>query len=383
MQAPRKTSLLHIVTLAAFCFLLLSTAISAEDVKKEYKKVQEQIKNQKANIKRAKRIEGVTLDEIDRTNKQLAAVENKLRSYGDRIDKTRKEIVKVKAEISELEEDIGRRKEWMKRKLRAMYKYGRASDTVLVLLAADNLSQFLRRWKYLEVLTSYELEAVEEFKRDLAALAEKQEGLSRLHAQLKTDEEKVLETRKILSMKKKQKAIILASIKKEKAAYERMLRELKKTSNDLLKIIKESEKARYLGKGFRNLKGSFPWPVNGTVAVPYGAQEDPRFKTPIFRNGIYIASNEGAMAKAIHAGKVVFAEWFKGYGQLVIVNHGEGYHSLYANLSEIFLRTGDIIDGDTAIGRVGDSSTFNRPALYFEIRYKGKPLNPVQWLKRR
>lgn len=369
--------------MAALSLLCPALARSAGDVKKEYKKVQEEIKTQKENISRAKRVEGDTLDEIDRTNKQLSVVEKKLRGYRSRIERTKEDIVKVKAEISELQADIDSRKDWMKRKLRAMYKYGRASDTLLVILAADNFSQFLRRWKYLEVLTSYEREEVEEFRKALAALAEKQESLDGLYAQLKSDEDKALEARKILSMKKRQKAVILASVRKERGAYEKMLKDLKKTSNDLLKIIKESERERYLQKGFRNLKGSLQWPVQGTVAVPYGSQEDPRFKTPIFRNGIYIASAEGATARAVYSGKVVFAEWFKGYGQLVIVNHGEGYHSLYANLSEIFLKTGDIIESSSEIGRVGDTSMFDKPALYFEIRYNGKPLNPVQWLKKR
>jgi septal ring factor EnvC (AmiA/AmiB activator) len=369
--------------LAALSLLFPPRAQSAEDVKKEYKRVQDEIKAQKEKISNAKRMEGTTLDEIDRTNRQLAVVEKKLRSYGERIEAAKRDIVRVKAEVAALQADIDSRKDWMKRKLRAMYKYGRASDTVLVILAADNFSEFLRRWKYLEVLTSYEREAVEEFRKALAALAEKQASLDGLYAQLKKDEEKALEARGILSMKKKQKAAILASVQKERDAYERMLRDLKKTSSDLLEIIKESERAKFLQKGFRNLKGAFQWPVEGTVAVPYGSQEDPRFKTPIFRNGIYIASPEGATARAIYSGKVVFAEWFKGYGQLVIVNHGEGYHSLYANLSEIFLRTGDIIESNREIGRVGDSSMFNKPALYFEIRYNGKPLNPVQWLKKR
>jgi septal ring factor EnvC (AmiA/AmiB activator) len=345
--------------------------------------VQEEIKTQKENISRAKQVEGATLDEIDRTNRQLAVVEKKLRSYRDRIESTKRDIIKVKAEVSALQADIDSRKDWMKRKLRAMYKYGRASDTLLVILAADNFSQFLRRWKYLEVLTSYEREEVEEFRKALAALAEKQESLDGLYARLRSDEDKAIQTRNILSMKKKQKAVILASVRKEKGAYERMLSDLKKTSKDLLEIIKESERAKFLQKGFRNLKGSLQWPVQGTVAVPYGSQEDPRFKTPIFRNGIYIASPDGATARAVYSGKVVFADWFKGYGQLVIVNHGEGYHSLYANLSEIFLKTGDIIESDREIGRVGDSSMFDKPALYFEIRYNGKPLNPVQWLKKR
>ena len=80
---------------------------------------------------------------------------------------------------------------------------------------------------------------------------------------------------------------------------------------------------------------------------------------------------------------MVFADWFKGYGNLLIINHGEGYHTLYANLSEIFFKVGDIIKVHDTVGKVGESGILNAPSLYFEIRYKGKPLDPVQWLKKR
>jgi len=80
---------------------------------------------------------------------------------------------------------------------------------------------------------------------------------------------------------------------------------------------------------------------------------------------------------------VIFAEWFKGFGQLIIINHGSGYHTLYGNLAEIFSKVGDIIRENQVIGKVGTSGVISGPGMYFEIRYKGKPLDPAQWLKKR
>jgi ABC-type Fe3+/spermidine/putrescine transport system ATPase subunit len=177
------------------------------------------------------------------------------------------------------------------------------------------------------------------------------------------------------------------SVKREETSYSRMLKELKNASQKILDIIRESEKAEkeepFATKNFSGLKGKLPWPVEGKIAIHYGSQKDPQFNTPIFRSGTYIQSNADSLAKAVHSGKVVFAEWFKGYGQLVIVNHGDGYHTLYGSLSEIFTKVGDIIKGKQAIGRVGNSGIVNSPGLYFELRYKGKPLDPLQWLHRR
>jgi septal ring factor EnvC (AmiA/AmiB activator) len=152
-------------------------------------------------------------------------------------------------------------------------------------------------------------------------------------------------------------------------------------------MIKRLEKERLsrsiVGRGFRALKGRLPWPVNGKVLVPFGKYKDPQFNIPVFKNGIEIKAKKGAIARAIAGGKVVFANWFKGYGQLLIISHGGGYHSLYGNLSEIFHKTGDIIKRGTAIGKIGESGLLNVPTLYFEIRHKGKPLDPLQWLRKK
>ncbi|MBF0517211.1 MAG: peptidoglycan DD-metalloendopeptidase family protein [Nitrospirae bacterium] len=124
------------------------------------------------------------------------------------------------------------------------------------------------------------------------------------------------------------------------------------------------------------------WPLHGNVAIPYGSHNDPQFKTPVYRNGIYISSEQDPSVKAVYDGKVVFADVFKGLGQVVILSHGMGYHTVYANLSTIFAKVGDIVKARTTIGNAGTSSLLNAVGIYFEIRYKGKPINPTQWLKR-
>jgi septal ring factor EnvC (AmiA/AmiB activator) len=103
---------------------------------------------------------------------------------------------------------------------------------------------------------------------------------------------------------------------------------------------------------------------------------------PVFKNGIEISADDGEQPVAVSGGNVVYADWFKGYGLLLIINHGSGYHSLYGHLSEIFYRSGDIITKGTAVGNIGESGLLNVPSLYFEIRYKGKPVDPMQWLIR-
>lgn len=374
------------LALAALVVLSAGT-VSADDLtnnKKKYRALQMQIKDQEKKLRRTMEVEEATLSAIDETNRKLHDKRQELKLYRAKLRKTEKEISQVSSEISALEAKLRRHRQWMARKLRAMHRYGRYGDMLLVLAASEDASDLMRRWRYLEELTRYERAIIEDFKKTIAVLDSKEAELQALRQRLAAEEEEVLRSQRELAKERERKRRILASVKQKRKAYENMLKELSEASRKLQKMIEEQEREkRFASKEFRKLKGHLPWPVNGRIALPYGAQKDPVFQTPVFRNGIYVAAGAGDHAKAVHGGRVVYADWFKGYGQLVIINHGGGYHSLYANLSEIFLKEGDIIKGRVDVGRVGDSSVTDRPSLYFEIRYKGKPLNPVQWLEKR
>jgi septal ring factor EnvC (AmiA/AmiB activator) len=383
---------LSIFCILCFTFCLLFTVHCslftdygyAATPQEEYKGIQKQIHEHKKKLEKAKRREHSILSELEMTNKQLNDVEAELRKYRKTLSNTELRIAKVESDISINRDDIERRKEWIRRKLRAIYKYGQTPETVMLYLTSDDLSQMMRRGKSLQYITVYEHRVLNTYKANLEVLQEKENQLVKLKRDLIRNRENVRVEEVSLAEKKKDKEILLASVKKEEYSYKKMLSELKDASKRLLEVIRETEKTdTFSAEGLSKLKGKLPWPVQGKVAIPYGSQRDPQFNTPIFRSGTYIQSIGDSAAKAVYNGKVVFAEWFKGYGQLVIVNHGNGYHTLYGSLSEIFTKVGDIIKVNQAIGRVGNSGVLNAPGLYFEIRYKGKPLDPFQWLKKR
>jgi murein hydrolase activator len=371
------------------CILfLLGVSLSATcygaSPQSEYKKIQKQIREHKEKLEQAKKRESSILTDIEETNKQMKAVENDLRKYKIRLMNTEGKISQVERDISASKGAIDRHREWMKRKLRTMYKYGQNSDVVLLLLSSADISQLIRTSKSLQYVTAHELKRMSTYQENLHNLQDKENQLMLLKRELMTNRAKVLAEESSLAGKRKNKEMLLTSVKKEKSSYSKMLSEMEESAKKLRDIINKSDTGdMFPGRGFASLKGRLPWPVEGKVAVPYGSQKDPQFNTPVFRSGTFIESSSDSMAKAVHEGKVVLAEWFKGYGQLVIINHGEGYHSLYGSLSEIFTKVGDIIKDKQIIGRVGNSGLVNLPGLYFELRYKGKALNPIQWLQRR
>ncbi len=382
----KRLTILFLIFLVSFVSLPVCFAGTAHD---EYRKIQKEISRQKKKIEEIKHHESSILLEIENVNKQIKQAEEQLKKYKNRLNETELKISKLESEINNHIRNLQKHKEWLKRKLVAIHRYGNYSDTLMLLLNSEDISQLIRTGKYLQYLSVYEHNLIENYKNSLQELSEKEKRLYALKKELENNQKKVKSEEENLTEKRNQKESMLATVRKQHDSHKRVLKELQDASNRILEIIRESERQEkgkeYIpeGVGFAKLKGKLPWPVEGKVALPYGSQKDPQFNTPIFRSGAFIQSASDVYAKAVYTGKVVFAEWFKGYGQLVIVNHGDGYHTLYGSLSEIFIKVGDIIKSKQAIGRIGMSGLMNSPGLYFELRYKGKPLDPLQWLQRR
>ena len=370
------------LALAFVIALLLSSASNASLPEDELNKIQEKIRQEKTRLSRTLLHESSVLNELDAVNSKLSKVEAEHRKYLRAMRQTEAEMAALKQEIEETRKAVRKQQDWFSRKLRTMQRLGPGGDTVMILMSAEDLSQMMRHWKYLETLTRAEHEKIGNYRRNLSILDEKSGKLTIIKAEIEKKTETIKLQEREIEVKKREKELILSSVRNERASRQKLISELNESARKLLDIIRESSrKDDYTAQGFNRLKGKLPWPSAGRVAIPYGQQKDREFDTPVFRNGIHIQADGTADARAVFAGKVIFSEWFRGFGQLIIINHGSGYHTLYGNLSEIFSHVGDIIKENQVIGKVGTSGILNAPGLYFEIRYNGKPLDPLQWLK--
>ena len=393
MRLPRVNFFVFVffVPLASLVFLLVPLFHSgrfsiplchAEDAKSKYKKIQNEIKKQEEKLQQATQQESSVSGQLQNINGEVSKYRGRLNAEKNRLASINKRIAQTNAGIEKTRQELLKHQKWLKDKLIGLQKNGQTDD-IVILLGADDMGSFLRRWRYLEILAKREKKESDDYQSALAQLQGQETALSGLVSGLRQEESRAARAKSKLDMKRQEKQNLLASIRSQRASYEAMLQELKAASQKLLAVISRSDaSSSYKGKGFRGMKGRLQWPVRGTVVFRYGRGTDPVFGTPIFRNGIYISTGAGATVRSIFDGKVIYANWFKGYGQLVIINHGGGYNSLYADLNEIFLKVGDIIVGRAPVGKAGESVMVNAPSLYFEIRYRGKPLDPMQWLAR-
>ena len=131
------------------------------------------------------------------------------------------------------------------------------------------------------------------------------------------------------------------------------------------------------------MRGRLEWPAAGRVVEEYGIRVNPRFGTKTFRNGIDIDAVEGSNVHVVFPGHVLYTGWFRGYGNLIIVDHGSEYYTLYAHVADMKVAEGDDVRQGQVIGTVGDTGSLQGPRLYFEVRYQGKPQDPAHWLRPR
>ncbi len=361
-----------------------STAFASKP-QEELSKVKKKLQEEKQKMKEVIKEERSILSELEEIEKVIKEKKSELNQYSNELSKTKSSIRILANEISNLNKNLKKRNSYLKERLKVLYKQQRKGDIALILISAKDYQDLLKRSRYISLIAYHDSKLMERYSTEIKKLELKRKQMETLKEELRTNKEAIIGKLEELKKEKHKKDSLLATIKSKKSNYERMIKELEESSKRLNAMIKDMEKDKATlnatGKAFTTLKGRLPWPVNGEIVIPFGKYRDPRFDILVFKNGIEIKSETGEYVRAIHDGKVVYADWFKGYGQLIIISHGGDYHSLYGNLSEIFYKTGDIIKRGLPIGRVGQSGISDVPTLYFEIRHKGKPVDPTRWLK--
>lgn len=402
MRLKRWTTLLiSLITMASLTLSLPDPAYSANkkkltrrsrttkaltSKKQEAKEIQKEIEQKKARVKEVIKKEESTISMLEDIDRKILKKQKELKLYDSRISETESKIAALSGEIAELDAKLDHKKEYLKERLRILYKqqYG---NYALSLVSAKDYQDLIRRSKYISLAAYHDSRIIEKYKNEIAEILSKKKDMDNLKSTLSRNKQDAEEKKKELRIERSKKDRLLATIRSKRSTYEKTIKELEESARKLQKMIQTLEKRAVpesvTGKGIRAYRGHLPWPVNGEVLIPFGKYRDPKFEITVFKNGVELSASPGESPKAVAGGRVVYADWFKGYGLLLIINHGKGYHSLYGNLSEIFYKTGDIIDKGTAVGIVGTSRILNVPALYFEIRHKGKPIDPAEWLKRK
>lgn len=329
--------------------------------------------------------------EKDRSSleQQLAAAERTIsrltrerRSLRGQVKNQQQRLAELQSEERELAKTLERQRESLKKQIRTAWMEGDA-PAVKVLLNEINPDNIARTMTYYEYLSRNTVGRLETFQKSLQELKVTQAAVQSTRAELAKTEEGVIKRQQELKTSRQERQKTLAALDTDIRNRRSEKDELESDRKRLEKLLSEVQQAIASipspneSQPFSSLRNKLPWPAQGKVTSRFG---DKYADGKLSRNGLLIQTGEEAEVKAIHYGRIVFANWLRGFGLITIIDHGDGYMTLYGHSSSLFTSPGDWVAAGEAIALAGRTGGTESPALYFEVRHNGKPDNPGRWL---
>lgn len=350
--------------------------------KSKLDELHEKIEKQEKKVSQADEREVSFLKSLSQVEDRLKLKEKELEAYKWDIQVNRNKASALSSEVEEMERLLEKQKLVLAKRLRLSYKEG-SLFPVKVLFSADNVNDLLQRIKYLEMVTAYDTSIFHHYHEKLGELEAEKESLQQTQAKLLELEQEAISKKEGVRREKEEKANLLNKLKNEKKLALQARQELINASGTLNNLILGLEKKLETGEGlsFEESKGFMELPVHGIILNTIGKKRVRDYDSYIVYNGINIKVAKGTPVRAIHSGKVLFAGNLEGYGNLIILGHGNKFHSLYGHLDEIITSVGKKIRSGQIIAKSGDTGSLVGESLYFELRNLGKPVDPTGWFK--
>jgi septal ring factor EnvC (AmiA/AmiB activator) len=360
-------------------------ALAAEDREQELERLRRAIQVSRERVADYERQQRGLLEAVEALDQSAALLATEVRAAQRGARSAQARLERLEAEAAELAGRRARTQQAMRVRAVALYRAG-SLGTLQLLFSAGGVRDFLVRVRALRVLLDYDAELVARHRRESAALAVAEQG-ARAQARARREAEQRLRERSVeLEGERGEKRALAARLHSDRTRERASLVELEKAARALEETLAnlgagpQTPEGIAGGAGFARRKGSLPPPVQGPVLQAFGRVVDAEFHTETFRAGVVFDAPLGAPVRAVAAGQVRFAGWFRGYGQLVILDHGDRYFTVSGHLAEVAVEVGDpVVDGDV-IGTVGDTGSLAGARLYFEIRQASEPLDPADWL---
>jgi len=350
---------------------------------KKLQQVKQELIQINQNLNKTKKIKSKEQKKIKAFDAEISKLSRKLRQLRTKKTATNKEVTELKEKNAYLEGEISKNTAAVSAMSRAIYLQG--DDNYLKILMNQGSASEQSRMR---IYSEYFYRAFETSQAKLTKDLLESEKINRAL------EAKLEEYTKLLKENKKQAKVLEASRKKKKAYIAKLNREIKsnkrkvaslassqKTLEKLVRALKKRkhrEKLQKLsGMSFAKHKGKLQWPVKGKISRKYGQS---RSSGGLKWRGVLLDAKSGEKVKAIDGGTVVFSDWLSGYGFVVIIDHGKNYMSLYGHNQSLLKSVGEKVLSGDVIAEAGSSGRLGKTGLYFEIRRKGKPVNPVKWM---
>jgi septal ring factor EnvC (AmiA/AmiB activator) len=366
------------MTGAALCALLLA----AGGPKAQLDALRARRAAEEAAAQDLSRREVSVLDALEESQRAALEADAKARRSEAELAEAGRRVQAARAEEGRAEQRMRLAQDELRPRLASRARMGRAGE-LRILAASPSFGELVRRRYLLDRILEHDagvLRAARAAQQERARAREAREEEARRHEALARE---AVQRRSEARLRLERRQVILVALRGQRTLHEKAAREAAAQEEKLAEFLAALPPPRTgdLGlRGFGDLKGRLPRPVDGAVEIPFGRVVNPRFRTVTVQNGVELRAPAGAEVRAVAPGRVVHAGWFKGYGNLVIVDHGEGYHTLVAHLASMSTAMGEELGAGAPLGTVGDTGSLHGPSLYFEVRERGRAVDPGSWL---
>lgn len=373
----------------------------------ELKKLLEKLQQEKSGVQQ----------DLQKTESAMGRLEKQVKDLQDELQQSEEELQRLDQEKKKLQGARLEQQRLIGIQARAAYQGGR-QEYLKLLLNQQNPEKFSRTLTYYDYLSEARMGQLATFNETLRQLANVEQDIATQQGLLQQRQDSLEQQREQLGEVRQQRQQALAKLNREFSSGDRKLKARQQDQAQLARVLKtieetlarqarEAEQARQrallaareqerknttltgsgprvsagasYGGPFAKARGKLPWPVDGRLVARYGTPRGGDARTKW--DGVLIGAQAGSRVHAVHGGRVVFADWLRGAGLLVILDHGNGYLSLYGHNQSLLKNAGDLVEAGEPIATVGTSGGQATPALYFAIRQQGRPSDPAQWCR--
>ena len=381
-------------------WLLSGTAVHA-DVRDDLQGIKSQIKEKQQLLKKTKKVESKVSSELVHIEKNLKEKETDLLNLGSELKTVESGITSTQKQIQKTIAELEFKKTEIARRVSSLYKAGEMGN-VRMFFSSGSIPQAIENQRYMQSVIENDKQLFIDYQNRLLHLNGLKESLEKDADRKEKLSERIKAKKKEIEKDKSQKTAVLTQVRQDKKEYQSSLKELQANAKRLQSMVERLEARSRKGytpttdkkklmpggdnyqppvsdKGFGAQRGRLSLPATGAIASSFGKHKHPEFNSFTFNNGITIDAPMNADIKAVFDGEVIFAQKFKGYGNMLIIDHGGGFFTLYAHAARINRKVGSSVRKNEVVANVGDTDSTDGAKLYFEIRYQGKPINPGPW----
>jgi murein hydrolase activator len=389
----KKSLLLRSVLLFVTCVFAMASImpLAYADNKSDMSKLQKDIADLQKELKKVQGVRSNVQQDLKTNETQLTGLQKKVRKIQEEINQENTQLNNLHQERDNLQKAKDKQQRQASEQIKAAYELGQQPQ-FKVFLNQESPERISRMMKYHHYFMAAHAEKMKNYLDTIAQLSALEPQIAERTAALNSVKQQLDGQRDQLSHVQQQGKQALAKINTTISAKDHALQELQEDRRELQKLLQRVASAsartaaapRYVplpnaGEKFSSRKGLLPWPAQGSIGHRFGGTQ---IEGQLQWNGILINANVGQEVVAVHYGRVVFADYFRGQGLLLIVDHGEGFLTLYARNQHLLKKAGDPVKAGEMIANVGSSGGQNESGLYFEIRHLGKAIDPAMWLAR-